>query len=282
MPSSCSIRLQAHQHWAHGLTTAAVALASAITIPSAMAQDNTQTLKADLQIVANQRIFFGHQSVGDNLLDGLRQLAKDAQVPLNIVEVGTVSALPASTLGHAHVAENTQPLKKLASFEHAMGKQPAGLNIALLKFCYVDIHPGTDVTQLFNAYQQTVNRVKTAHPGTRILHVTAPLTTIQTGWKVTVKSWLGKTPYGVQENLKREAYNQLLRQAYGQKEPLFDLARVETQLPNGQTHQFTWKDQVVPALVPAYSDDGEHLNAVGQQHAARALVAALVKASARP
>ena len=248
----------------------------------AVAQGQLDALKADLQAVSTQRIFFGHQSVGDNLLDGVRLLAKEAQVPLNIVEVNTALALPANTLGHAHVADNTQPLKKLASFEQALGKQPAKLNIALLKFCYVDIDLGTDVKQLFGAYQQTVNRLKTAHPGTTILHVTTPLTTVQTGWKATVKSWLGKPPYGAQENLKREEYNQLLRQAYGQKEPLFDLARIETLQPDGQPNLMTWKNQLVPALVPAYSDDGEHLNAVGQRHAARALLAALAKAGSRP
>ena len=163
-----------------------------------------------------------------------------------------------------------------------MGQQSAGLNVALLKFCYVDILPSTDVRQLFDAYQQTVVRVKAAHPGVKILHVTTPLTTIQSGWKATVKNWLGKAPYGIHENLRREEYNQLLRQTYGQKEPLFDLARIEALQPNGKPYQVTWKSKLVPALFPDYSDDGEHLNAAGQRHAARALVTALVDASNRP
>lgn len=282
MPSTCLQPPLTSQHPLHSWLSAALALAGAMVTMPVTAQDKLQYVKTDLQVVSTQRIFFGHQSVGDNLLDGVRQLAKEAQLALNIVEVNTASAMPANTLGHTHVADNTHPLKKLVSFEQAMGKQPAGLNIALLKFCYVDIHPGTDVKQLFSAYQQTVSRLKATHPGTTILHVTTPLTTVQTGWKATIKSWLGKAPYGAQENLKREEYNQLLRQAYGQNEPFFDLARVETLLPDGRPNLVTWKDQPVPALVPAYSDDGEHLNAVGQLHAARALVVALAKAGSRP
>lgn len=282
MPLACLRLPMTSQRPCHSWLSAVLALAGAMVAMPATAQDKLQSLKADLQAVSTQRIFFGHQSVGDNLLDGVRQLAKDAQLPLNIVEVNTALALPANTFGHTHVADNTQPLKKLASFEQSMGKQPAGLNIALLKFCYVDIHPGTDVKQLFSAYQQTISRLKATHPGTTLLHVTTPLTTVQTGWKATIKSWLGKPPYGAQENLKREEYNQLLRQAYGQREPLFDLARVETLLPDGRQNLVTWQDQPVPALVPAYSDDGEHLNAEGQRHAARALLAALAKAGSRP
>jgi lysophospholipase L1-like esterase len=36
-----------------------------------------------------------------------------------------------------------------------------------------------------------------------------------------------------------------------------------------------WKGQDVPALVPDYTEDGGHLNTVGRQRVARALVAFL-------
>lgn len=251
------------------------------TVPS-HGQDASQVTRSNLNAIASHRIFFGHQSVGDNLLDGLRALAREAQVPLNITLLTAPRSIPARTFGHTYVADNTQPMKKLASFELAMGQLDASVDIALLKFCYVDINAETDVKQLFEAYRQTIQRLKVKHPGTRFLHVTTPLTTVQTGWKATIKSWIGKPPYGVLENARREEYNNLMRQAYAQKEPVFDLAGIEAMLPDGRIHQATWQGKVIPALAPIYSHDGEHLNATGQLHAARGLVAALKLVSPQP
>ena len=43
-------------------------------------------LRADLERIAHERVYFGHQSVGANLLEGVKQLADGAGVPLRIVE----------------------------------------------------------------------------------------------------------------------------------------------------------------------------------------------------
>jgi lysophospholipase L1-like esterase len=100
------------------------------------------------------------------------------------------------------------------------------------------------------------------------------------------KRLLGKAPYGLVENVRREQYNALLRKAYQGKEPLFDLAGVEATAPGGGASTASFGEQVVPALHPAYTDDGGHLNADGRRRAARALVAVLATlpapATARP
>src|SRR6266850_2357550 len=85
-----------------------------------------------------ERIYFGHQSVGANLLDGLRELAGREGVPLRIVEAPTASAVGPATFGHSFVAENRDPLKKLESFRAALDS--GAVDIALLEFCYVDIN----------------------------------------------------------------------------------------------------------------------------------------------
>jgi len=245
----------------------AVALAGTLNATPLRAQ-NTPAVRADLQVLSTQRIFLGHQSVGDNLLDGVRQLARDAQVPLTVTEFDSAAQIDAPVLGHTHVAENTQPLKKLKSFEQAMGAQSAKLDLAMLKFCYIDFQAGTDVKQLFGEYQRTVDRIRTAHPKLKLLHITTPLTTVQSGWKVSLKKLVGKAPYGLLENLKREEYNQLLRQTYGPLGSVFDLARTEATQPDGRLWTQHWNGVDVPSLYPPYSDDGEHLNATGQVHVA--------------
>ena len=95
MPSTCLQPPLTSQHPLHSWLSAALALAGAMVTMPVTAQDKLPYVKTDLQVVSTQRIFFGHQSVGDNLLDGVRQLAKEAQLALNIVEVNTASAMPA-------------------------------------------------------------------------------------------------------------------------------------------------------------------------------------------
>lgn len=246
---------------------------------AAMAQTEPATLKLALNQLAGQRVFFGHQSVGDNLLAGIQELAKEAQVTLPVVRVDSAADMKQAGLAHAYVAENTQPLKKLQSFERALATKAPGLQLAALKFCYVDVHAGTDVKQLFARYQASMATVQTQQPGLRLVHFTVPLTTVQTGWKASLKRLLGKAPHGILDNLKREEYNQLVRQSYGQTGLLFDLARVEQTRPDGSAHTVEWQGRQVPALYPGYSNDGEHLNTLGQRHAARTLVEVLAKAS---
>jgi hypothetical protein len=155
-----------------------------------------------------------------------------------------------------------------------------GVDIALVKFCYVDIEAGTDVPALFAAYQSTLASLKARYPRTTFVHVTAPLTTVQGGLKAFVKRLLGRSPAGMAENARREEFNALLRQATSGKEPLFDLALAESTAPDGRTETFDWNGRPVPALVPAYTGDGGHLDGDGRHRAARLLVSVLASAPA--
>ena len=237
------------------------------------------SLRADLTRLNSMRVLFGHQSVGDNLLAGIRQLSQDANVQLNVAEVKSARGVGPNTFAHMYVAENTQPLKKLKSFEEALAGQGHQLDLAVLKFCYVDIHPKTDIAGLFGLYRDSVEKLRSTNPSMRIVHVTAPITTIQTGVKATLKRLVGRAPYGVQENMQREAYNALLRKHYSERDTVFDLAKVESTAPDGKTLTVNWNGVTVPALLPDFSDDGEHLNSAGQRHAARAFVASLATAA---
>ena len=248
----------------------------------AQVTDADQRLRAELERMAQRRIFFGHQSVGVNLLDRVTQLATKAGVPLRIAAAHTASNVERATLGHIFVAENGNPLQKLQSFEQAMGSQPTGLDIAFIKFCYVDFTAKTDVKALFASYRAAIEGLRARNPGTTFVHVTAPLTQVQGGPKALVKGLLGRAPAETIENKRREEYNVLLRKAYLGREPIFDLARVESTAPDGRVVTAEWEGSVAPAMVPAYTDDGGHLNIAGKLRAARELISVLAAVPSRP
>lgn len=243
--------------------------------PISHATGDDMQLREDLQRIAQRRIFFGHQSVGTNLLDGIKQLSTVAGVPISIDKVNAASDVKQAMIGHTLIPENGNPLKKIKSFDNTMGLQPSGLDIALMKFCYVDFTAETNVKELFASYRETIEALKAKNPGTTFVHVTAPLTVVQSGIKARVKKLLGNAPYGVLENMRREEYNSLLRKEYQGRAPIFDLARIESTAPDGKTETSEWNNQVIPALVPSYSDDGGHLNNTGKLHAARELISVL-------
>lgn len=268
----------------HVMTSLILALATAAmgAVSAAHASDVDASLRSDFERIAQRKIFFGHQSVGVNLLDGVKQLATMSGIPVRIVEVKAVSSVEPGTIGHTFVAENGDPLRKLKSFEQAMGQQPTGLDIALVKFCYVDITANTDVKALFARYRATIEDLKARNPGTAFVHVTTPLTVVQRGAKESLKRLLGRAPHGTIENLRREEYNTLLRETYRGREPLFDLARAESTAPDGTEVSVKWKGSVAPTMAPAYTDDGGHLNATGRLRAARELVSVLAAIPDRP
>jgi hypothetical protein len=235
------------------------------------------TLADDLKTIAQERIYFGHQSVGKNVLDGLRELSGAAGVPLRIAEVPRAADLQGPGVGHIFVPENGDPLRKLANFRRSLGAGSQA-DIALVKFCYVDINADTDMRGLFDQYRSTIDELRKANPRTTFVHVTLPLTTVQTGPKAWAKRLLGRAPYGTIENVKREQYNALLRRTYAGREPIFDLARVESIATDGTQATVQWDGVVAPAMVPQYTDDGGHLNHAGRLRAAKEFVAVLAAA----
>lgn len=260
----------------HAVTGTLLAVAALGTTVVAHASNVDAGLRAEVERVAQRRIFFGHQSVGVNLLDGIRQISASVGVPVRITEVKTAGAIGAATIGHTFIAENGNPHRKLESFKQAMGSQTTGLDIAFMKFCYVDFSPETDVKKLFAQYKTTIASLQALNPGTTFVHVTAPLTVVPDGIKIRLKKLLGRSaPPDFTDNLRREEYNSLLRQTYQGREPIFDLARIESTAPDGTPETAEWKDIVVPVLAPAYSEDGGHLNAAGKLRAAHELISVL-------
>ena len=226
----------------------------------------------------DQRLFFGHQSVGVNILDGLCDLIKKyPQIQLQIVTTKNPSKVEKGVLAHSRIGENRDPVGKIAAFadlmDNGMGNR---VDFAFLKLCYVDIRHGTPVEQLFRTYQDTLRTLEKKFSETTFIHVTNPLTVSKITWKTKLKSLLNiGNLWEYNDNIARNRFNRLLRNAYQHQAPLFDIAAFESTSQAGHFTTFRYKHKIYEMLSPSYTEDGGHLNAVGRQHVAEALIVTL-------
>jgi len=236
----------------------------------AMNEDVTEALRA----VAKARIFFGHQSVGQNIVDGLKELVKESgDTSLHIVDIHKTKQLPQFYFAHTKVGKNTKPASKCREFAAIIDNKLAqtGLQYAFLKFCFVDITAKTDVTAVFDQYRQTLDSLKARHPQIRFVHFTVPLKAKTKGLKAALKRWFGKPGRREVNNMRRMEYNRLLKKYY-HGEPIFDIAAIESTYPDGKRETFTKNGKTYYALIDAYSTDGGHLNETGKKRVAGKLL----------
>lgn len=230
----------------------------------------TAITEPEWQALTQKRVFFGHQSVGYNILDGVRDLAAaNPQVRLRVVAVKGKQDYMQPTLGHAEVGHNTNPKSKIDDFakflDSGIGDQA---DVAVLKFCYVDVDDSTDIAKLFEEYEHAIAHLRTRYPKARIAHITMPLMAKQEGIKIwakdTVKRILGRPVRNVSLNAKRQGFNEMLIRDYGTRDPIFDLAKIESTAPNGDRVITSSNGLTFYSLSPDYTDDGGHLNARGR------------------
>ena len=206
------------------------------------------SVESDLAALAGVRIFFGHQSVGDNILQGVSELLVHQPDALTIeMLTGTAaleSAIPSTAAGaaarvtrsaprqpaalvHAKIGRNEDPSSKCDDFRRIIDQGLAGpVDVALFKFCYIDIHPGTNVEALATTYISCLDGLAQSHPETVFLPVTVPLRQTPGGPGVWARQLLGRTNQTKVANARRYAFNQQLRTRYAGR-PLFDLAAAE-------------------------------------------------------
>ena len=209
----------------------------------------------------NLRVFFGHQSVGDNILDGVRA----ARPGLRIVRGEAPPTAPG--IVETLIGRNEDPDSKLQRFEGVMASLGDRVDVAMMKFCYVDFSADTDVAVLQQRYRDMMGRLTRRYRRTRFAHVTVPLTIIQSGPKAFIKRQLGRPVWGERENRQRDRFNAWLRQTY-EGEPIFDLAAIESTGPRGERAEFELEGHRYPMLFPGYSNDGQHLGDDGRRKAA--------------
>lgn len=229
--------------------------------------------------LSKKKIFFGHQSVGNNIIDGLKDvLRENPAIKLNIVETSDPEMIKLPVFAHYRVGQNQDPLSKNNAFAGFINNGIGGkADFAFFKYCYVDIKKDADVKNIFIDYKKTMESLKKAHPATTFIHVTVPLTVVQTGAKAWLKKIIGGSIGGYDDNVKRNEFNRLLKNEYDSKEPVFDLAKIEATLPDGTELTFKSRGSAFFALVPAYAKDGRHLNEKGRKVIAEQLLVFLAK-----
>lgn len=223
-------------------------------------------------------IFFGHQSVGTNILDGCEVLKKDYPLQsMPIVENRYLKDIKKGALAHFPIGRNMAPRTKIDAFKEFMDQGLGNrADAAFFKFCYVDINNETDIKELFDAYSQSMASLKTRYSDTKFIHVTVPLTTVQKGPKAWIKKIIGHPIGGYLDNIMRNRFNQMMREEYVGKESIFDLAFIESIYENNTHYRFNHESEEYMALIPQYASDGKHLNNSGNLHVARHLMLFLV------
>jgi hypothetical protein len=248
-------------------------------------------LVTDMAQVADLRVYFGHQSVGGNVVNGLRDLSE--AVPgrkLVIVDSLAEAVVRPTYFLHTKIGVNGRPETKYQDFsEDVRQLRNSGLDIALCKLCYVDFDANSVPEDVLARYDVRLKDLRRLAPKTIFVHVTTPLT-IGTVMRQSVRDRL-KTllrPSDYREavraeelaNGKRNRFNELLVQRYA-GEPLFDLARVESTRTDGTREAQEVDGRRDFRLVPQYTTDGGHLNQSASRLAARELLRVLSVAAAR-
>jgi hypothetical protein len=227
------------------------------------------------QKLTGEKIFFGHQSVGYNIVEGMEKI--EEQVPgikLNIVEIKNASDMNGAEFAHASIGENGDPHSKMQAFtDYVESGIGAKADIAFFKFCYVDINAYSDIDKIFIEYKETMEKLKKKYPHMIFIHSTVPLTESKTTVRSIIKAVLGKEDH----NIKRNLFNDMLRKEYSGREPLFDIAQAESTRPDGTKSTFTKNGSIYYSLVTEYTDDDGHLNDLGQHAVAQDLLILLAK-----
>ena len=251
-----------------------------VTSAKLAAHDAASIQAASWSQLIGARIYFGHQSVGNNILEGLRELdGVDSGSPLRIVRFpqhdNNSPALVEFTIG-----ENGRPESKVKDFAAVLEQIDDGTEaIAIFKYCYLDITPETDIEQLFANHRKAVDEMRAQHPNLIFVHVTSPLTRLESGPRYLAKRLLGK-PTTRDTNAKRNRFNAMLRAQYA-GDPIFDLAKVESTRADGSRSFFKARGEVVYTLAPELTDDGGHLNARGRKAAAHELASVVGSVAAQ-
>jgi hypothetical protein len=233
-----------------------------------------------LQTFGGLKVFFGHQSVGRNMLDALPTVYATTGIEAPaIVESEAASASTGGYVQHVNIGENGDPLGKLAEFDRLIrGGVGEVVDVAVFKFCYVDFHEGDDVDEIFGAYKATLAALERDYPDVTFVYTSVPLTT-ERGPLGRVKGRLGfGDKLGPEHNVVREQLNSKIRAEYADTGLLFDIAAIQSSTSEGERLLRTFGGSEYYAMDGNLSSDPGHLNTAGAALVAGALVATVADA----
>jgi hypothetical protein len=237
--------------------------------------------------LAEKKIFFGHQSVGYNIIEGIKDIMRERNyIKLNIVKTREPEQFDQPIFAHAQVGWNTDPASKIEAFENIMDTGVGNkVDIAFFKLCYIDVMRDSNPQQIFANYRNTIEDLKARCPDTEFLHVTVPIRSAPKGLKryvkQSIKLLIGKQGV-LDDNMKRQQYNTLLNNVYSETESLFDLALAESLGPDGYRCYAVKEKERVYFMNSIYTYDGGHLNEEGRKRVAEQLLIILAQMANRP
>lgn len=265
---------------------AAVALAAGVGIAVAADVDEVagepftpvEASEDDMQSLADTKVFFAHQSVGDDVLRGIGLIHEQEGLPAPQVTEATTVAGPGIT--HMHVGTNGDPLGKIKEFDSVVragvGDQA---DVVVFKLCYVDLWASSDLDEVFTAYRDTLRSLQEAYPSTVFIATTEPVTT-RRSWKGWVKKAIGRDDGLANENnVARERYNQMIRAEFSEPGELWDVAAMQSTTPSGERVAASEDGQTFYSLYDGYARDPGHLNEEGSIVAAHSFLATVAAAN---
>jgi hypothetical protein len=230
----------------------------------------TRISETEWQKLSGKRIFFGHQSVGYNIIEGIASILKDnPELPIKVKETHEVSDLGLPVIAHFQIGKNRDPKSKIDAFAAFLRNGLAdSIDIAFMKLCFVDFNKHTNTDDLFGYYKKAMDSLRHSFPNLTIMHSTVPLLAKSSG----IKAWI-KLILRMDNNVYINRYNELIRENYTE-DILFDIAKIESTYPNGTFYRYAFG---MPGLIPEYSQDGAHLNRQGSVILANEMFIKLVK-----
>lgn len=236
-----------------------------------------QLSQSKLDNLSMKKIFFGHQSVGYNIIDGLREISNEApNVKLNIVETKDSADFDAPIFAHSAIGKNKDPISKVDDFRKIMESGVGDkVDIAFFKFCYVDIVESTDVNYVLKYFTETMDYLQHKYPKVVFVYISVPLRVINTSIKANLKRLLRRPVWGDEDNIKRNLFNRSLADLRAKNIKIFDLARHESAYPEGKEVFLQKDNKKYFSLRPDLTNDGGHLNSLGSRVIAAQLLSFL-------
>ncbi len=269
------------------LLSSAVMIAALVVVSSAARGSHVdgdpytspEATRADLETMSATRVLFAHQSVGNNIIDGLSTVYREQDLPAP-TPVALADAGANDHFVHVRIGVNGDPLGKIREFESLVRRDAAGeIDVAVLKLCYTDVDSQTPVSEVFEAYRSTLSELTHEYPDTQFVAATVPLQ-VRRDSIGNLKALLGGGAYLAPEhNAARERFNSLLRAEYAPSNRLFDIAAIESTDPTGQRNAGRLDGDTFYALHSDYAADAGHLNTIGAARAAEGFVAVVADAA---
>ena len=176
----------------------------------------------------DKKVFFGHQSVGQNIIEGIQLLITGISVSrVDTRKMTDLNIFEDPVIAHAPIGENGNPSSKYEDFKILLDSGIGDrVDVAGMKLCYLDISRKTDVQDLFNKYKDMVVHINSKYPKLKIIHFATPLTVKSNPVKDLMKKIMGKEDIWREANRNRIRYNDLLRAEY-KNDTVFNLDMIE-------------------------------------------------------